>query len=48
MAVINIEEAKKKVEQVGFLDVNIDPGIDLFEEIRRLKKEKNAILLAHY
>lgn len=48
MAVINIEEAKKKVEQVGFLDVDIDPGIDLFEEIRRLKKEKNAILLAHY
>jgi len=48
MAVINIEEAKKKVEQVGFLDVDIDPGIDLFEEIGRLKKEKNAILLAHY
>lgn len=48
MAIINIEEAKKNVEQVGFLDVDIDPGIDLFEEIKRLKKDKNAILLAHY
>ncbi len=48
MATINIEEAKRNVEQVGFLDVDIDSRIDLFEEIRQLKKEKNAILLAHY
>jgi quinolinate synthase len=48
MAVINIEEAKKKVQQVGFLDVDIDPGLDLFSEIERLKKEKNAVILAHY
>lgn len=26
----------------------IDPSLDLFEEIERLKKEQNAILLAHY
>lgn len=26
----------------------IDPSLDLFEEIERLKKELNAILLAHY
>ena len=32
----------------GFLDVAIDPQLDLFVEIARLKKEKNAILLAHY
>lgn len=32
----------------GFLDVAIDPQIDLFAEITRLKKEKNAIVLAHY
>ncbi len=48
MAVINIEEAKNKVQQVGFLDVDIDPGLDLFSEIERLKKEKNAVILAHY
>jgi quinolinate synthase len=32
----------------GFLDVEVDPTLDLFEEINRLKKEKNAIILAHY
>ena len=32
----------------GFLDVAIDPQLDLFAEIARLKKEKNAIVLAHY
>ncbi|WP_152268101.1 quinolinate synthase NadA [Agriterribacter humi] len=48
MAVINIDEAKKNVQQVGFLDVDIDARLDLFKEIERLKKEKNAIILAHY
>jgi len=32
----------------GFLDIDIDPTLDLFDEIRRLKTEKNAIILAHY
>ncbi len=32
----------------GYLDIDVDPSIDLFEEIKKLKKEKNAILLAHY
>ena len=45
---MNIAEAKEKVSSVGFLDVEIDPTIDLFYEIERLKKEKNAVLLAHY
>lgn len=40
--------AKNKVEQNGFLDIEPDPTIDLFAEIERLKKQKNAILLAHY
>lgn len=48
MAVINIEDAKKNVEQVGFLDVDVDVRLDLFKEIERLKKEKNAVILAHY
>lgn len=30
------------------MDTLIDPKLDLFEEIERLKKEKNAIILAHY
>ena len=45
---MNITEAKNKVEQKGFLDIDIDVHLDLFAEIERLKKEKNAIVLAHY
>ena len=45
---INISDAMKNVSQKGFLDIDINPTIDLFCEIERLKKEKNAILLAHY
>ena len=45
---MNIIEAKTKVEKRGFLDIDIDPTLDLFSEIERLKKEKNAVLLAHY
>jgi quinolinate synthase len=37
-----------KVNRRGFLDVDVDPTLDLFEEIDRLKREKNAVLLAHY
>ncbi len=44
----DINTAKLNLETVGFLDVPISPTIDLFAEIERLKKEKNAILLAHY
>ena len=48
MADINIEAAKKNLEKKGFLDLDIDVNLDLFSEIERLKKEKNAIVLAHY
>jgi quinolinate synthase len=33
---------------IGYIDEAVDPGIDLYEEIARLKKDKNAVLLAHY
>ncbi len=32
----------------GYLDIEVDPSLDLFEEINYLKKEKNAVILAHY
>jgi len=38
------EEIKVK----GFAEEYVDPALDLFEEIERLKKEKNAVVLAHY
>ena len=48
MAVINMEEAKIQVDRKGFLDLTVDPTLDLFAEIDRLKKQKNAVVLAHY
>lgn len=40
--------AKKNLESNGYLDIDVDPVMDLRAEIERLKKEKNAIILAHY
>ena len=48
MEVINIENRAREIERKGFLDMEIDPTLDLFHEIEVLKKEKNAIVLAHY
>ena len=48
MAFINIDEARAKMNRNGFLDLEIAPDLDLFREIGLLKKEKNAIVLAHY
>jgi len=48
MGDINIAVAKEMLTRKGFLDVEIDPTLDLFSEIEKLKKEKNAIVLAHY
>jgi len=45
---VDINRAKAEINNKGFLDLEIDPQIDLFAEIQKLKKEKNAILLAHY
>lgn len=45
---MEINIAKTKVEERGFLDVDIDPAMDIFKAIENLKKEKNAIVLAHY
>ncbi len=44
----DINSAKLAIEENGFLNIEIDPSIDLFAEIEKLKKEKNAVILAHY
>ena len=37
-----------QLHAVGFLELDVDPTLDLVAEIKALKKEKNAIILAHY
>jgi len=32
----------------GYVDLSVDPNINLVSEINNLRKEKNAIILAHY
>ena len=44
----DINSAYAAIKQKGFIDISIDPAMDLFSEIEKLKKEKNAIILAHY
>lgn len=39
---------KKEWLEKGFIDEPIPSGIDLFGEIKRICKEKNAVVLAHY
>src|SRR6185369_15453594 len=43
-----VTEEKKSVFKKGYLHIEVDPALDLFSEIQKLKKEKNAIILAHY
>jgi quinolinate synthase len=40
--------ATDDLERIGFLDVPIDPSINLESEINRLKTEKRAIILGHF
>ena len=39
---------KDDLQNFGFLNVKVDPEINLKNEINILRKEKNAIILAHY
>ncbi|MGJ1304808.1 quinolinate synthase NadA [Sphingobacterium multivorum] len=43
MEIVNYELQAK-----GYIDAPIDPTLDLIKEIQRLKKEKKAVILAHY
>lgn len=42
------DEVTKMLNRRGYLDLEIPEGVDLVSAIKRLKKEKKAVLLAHY
>ena len=44
----DLQLAAKNLKRKGFLDLDVDPTLDLVAEINRLKKERNAVILAHY
>ena len=43
-----IDIASRNLESTGYLDIDLDPTLDLFSAIEKLKKQKNAVVLAHY
>lgn len=43
-----LEKAIENLPIKGYLDIEIPQGMNLIEEINRIRKEKNAIILAHY
>lgn len=45
---MNFEKAKANLNKVGYLNLDTTKDIDFAAEILKLKKEKNAIILAHY
>ena len=45
---MDLSQATANLQRYGYLDVDTDPTLDYRAEIERLKREKNAIVLAHY
>src|SRR5436853_7841259 len=44
----DLQEKINNLNKTGYLDLEVDPTLDLFATVQKLKKEKNAVLLAHY
>lgn len=44
----NTTAISKQIQTLGYLNFPINPEIDLVAEIKALKKQKNAVILAHY
>ena len=42
------KQTAEMLESKGFIDEPIDPSLKLVDEIKRLKKEKNAVILSHF
>ena len=44
MSIVN----KSKIEKLGFIDLAVDKSINIVDEINLMRKEKNAVILAHF
>lgn len=44
----DLARATANLDRRGYLDIEVDPTLDFAAEIERLKRERNAIVLAHY
>jgi quinolinate synthase len=42
------QELLDSIQKKGYIDEPVSPEVRLIEEINRLKKEKNAVILSHY
>jgi quinolinate synthase len=45
---VHIDKAIEKLPSNGYLDLEVPVSLDIFNEIEKIKKEKNAVILAHY
>jgi quinolinate synthase len=43
-----LEKAKRNIQEKGFLDIETQKSVDYVKEIKKLRKKKNAVILAHY
>lgn len=43
-----LQRASADLHRKGYLDVPVEKDVDLVAEINRMRKEKNAVILAHY
>ncbi len=41
-------QKNQMLEEKGYIDESVDPKLKLVDEINRLKKEKNAVILSHF
>ena len=39
---------KSEMEKKGFIDIDVDKSMDIVEEINKMRRQKNAVILAHF
>lgn len=44
MGIVN----KSEIEKLGYIDLDVDKSVDIVDEINRMRKEKKAVILAHF